>query len=125
MDQHQARQEPELPNGIVRTHDSLPALLARNTDTNVRLLNHGHVVGAITDTKGHDVQAVLDHGHDGGLLRGADTAAEHGPALLAEEQELLPQLLVEHELERVAVDDNGVGRRGRFVVLLRGLQLLV
>ena len=77
MDQHQPRQEPELPYGIVGAHDSLPTFLTSNTDTDMRFLDHGNIVGAITNTKSHDIQPMLDHGDDGGLLCGADTTAEY------------------------------------------------
>lgn len=47
--QHKSRQETELSNGIICTHDSLTSLFTSNTDTNMRLLNHGNIVGTITD----------------------------------------------------------------------------
>lgn len=84
MDQHQAGQEAELADGVVRAHDRLPALLTSDTHADVRLLNHGDIVGAVSDGKCHDIQPVLDQTHNGRLLRGRHTTAEHGPTLLAQ-----------------------------------------
>lgn len=83
VDKHEPGQETELPDGIVRTHGGLSTFFTSNTHSHMRLLDHGHVVGAITDTKGHDIQPLLHHPHDGRLLRRANTTAQHGSALLA------------------------------------------
>ena len=47
--QHQQPQVLELSNGIVGRVDRLHALLAFDAHANVRLLDHGHVVGAIAN----------------------------------------------------------------------------
>jgi len=49
MDEDEALQEPELADGVVGRHGRLATLDARNADTDVGLLDHGHVVGAVTD----------------------------------------------------------------------------
>ena len=98
MHQHQASQESELSDGEVRAHDSCATLNTGNTDTNMCLLDHSHVVGSITDRQGHDVEAVLHHADDSSLLRRRDTTTQHGSALLAEQQELLPYALIETQL---------------------------
>ncbi len=55
MHKHQPRQEPKLPNRIIRTHDRLPALLARNPHPDIRLLNHRHIVRPIPNRQRHDL----------------------------------------------------------------------
>ena len=125
MDEDQPLQEAELADGVVGRHDGLPTFLAGDADADVGLLDHGHVVGAVADRQRHDVEAVLDQPHDGGLLARTDATAEDGLASLAEQQELLTELVAEHQAEGFAVDDERVRRRRRLVVLPRRRQLLV
>lgn len=80
---------------------------------------------APSPTESHDVEAVLYHGDDGGFLCGADTAAEHRLALLAQQQELLLQGVAERPPKREAVDDQSVCGGGSLVVFHGLLQLLV
>lgn len=48
MDQQDLAKELKPGHGKVRSHDSLHALLASNADTNIRCLNHRHIVGSIS-----------------------------------------------------------------------------
>eukprot|EP00128_Syssomonas_multiformis_P001910 Colp12_sorted_trinity150504_noHs@27698 len=61
VDEQQALEEAELPNGIVCSTCRLQALLPADADTNVRCLDHAHVVGPIANSEGDglDVPHVL------------------------------------------------------------------
>ena len=79
MHQQQPPQVRELADGVVgRTH-GLHSLAPRHADAHVRLLDHGDVVGAVTDRegqrRGHHVR--LDEAHDVGLLQRRDTAGDY------------------------------------------------
>jgi hypothetical protein len=75
MHQDQSRQEPELPDGIVRAHDSLSAFFTSNTNTDVSFLDHGNIVGTIANGQSHNFQSTLDHLHNSRFLRRTDTTA--------------------------------------------------
>ncbi|KAH6605615.1 hypothetical protein Trco_004768 [Trichoderma cornu-damae] len=122
---HQALQEPELRDGVVGRHGGLPALDTGNAHADIGLLDHGDVVGAVTNGQGHDIQSVLDHGHDRGLLRRADAAAQDGPALLAEEEELLHQAIVQGPSQGETINDQSMRGSGGLVVLPGGSEILV
>ena len=89
MDKYEASEEAELADGVVRGHNRSTAFHTSNPDTNMRFLNHGDIVGTITDREGQAVEAGLDHVHNSSLLRWTDSATEHRPALFAEKKELL------------------------------------
>lgn len=96
---HEASKEAELPKCKVGRHNSLATLETSKTDTNIGILNHSDIVGAITNRKGHDTKASLDHANNSRLLSGTDTAAKNRLAILAEEQEFLLELLVENDAQ--------------------------
>lgn len=77
MDQNKSLEEAELANGVVRRHDRLATLLAGNAHTNISLLNHGYIVGAVTNGQRHYVEPISDKLNDGSLLRRTDSTTEH------------------------------------------------
>jgi hypothetical protein len=93
MHQKEALEIPELANRIIGRHNGLSTFFASNTDTDVSLLDHSHIVRAIANGKSHDVQSVFDHVHDSGLLCGTDAAAKNGFALLTQQKEFLLQVI--------------------------------
>ena len=69
-------QELELGEGEVGRYRCTSALFAVQTDANVRLLDHGHVVGAVADGgRQRRAACMLDHLDYVGLLRRRHAAA--------------------------------------------------
>ena len=60
MDQQQALKEAELRDGVVGRVNSLETFLARDTNADVRGLDHADIVGTITNGKGHRIPSFLD-----------------------------------------------------------------
>ncbi|KAH0294402.1 phospholipid-translocating P-type ATPase, partial [Aureobasidium sp. EXF-3399] len=106
-------------------HDCLSAFLTSDTNSNMSFLNHGDVVSTIANSQSHDVEPILNHANNGSFLTGTDTTTKNRLALLAQEQKLLPQLVVKHQLQRLSIDDYGVSRCWWFVVLLCSLEFFV
>ena len=61
MPEKKATQDLELRDSIIREARSLIAFLTENSDTNVRLLYHIHIVGAISDGQGNGFLHVILH----------------------------------------------------------------
>ena len=53
------------------------ARFTSNTNSDVSLLNHGNIVGTVTDRQSHDIKTVLDHVDNSSLLTGTNTTAKH------------------------------------------------
>jgi hypothetical protein len=51
VNKHESSKEAELTNSVVRRHNGGTALNTSNTNAHVRLLNHGDVVGTVSDSK--------------------------------------------------------------------------
>jgi hypothetical protein len=60
MNQKELRQEPELPEGVIRRHGSLRTLKTEKTTSNVGFLDHRNVVGTVPDGQRHSLAALLD-----------------------------------------------------------------
>ncbi|KAH3676920.1 hypothetical protein OGATHE_001410 [Ogataea polymorpha] len=80
--------EPELANRVVARHDGLTTLLSSNADSNVSSLDHGHVVGPVTNCQSHHLQRVLDHHDNLCLLSRRHSATENRTALFAKKKKL-------------------------------------
>mmetsp|Transcript_3974 Transcript_3974/g.11312 ORF Transcript_3974/g.11312 Transcript_3974/m.11312 type:complete len:311 (+) Transcript_3974:1725-2657(+) len=107
MHQQQRAQEPELRNRKVGRHHSLHALLARDADADVRLLDHADVVGAVADRQRH-VAVRLDERSHLRLLQRRHAAADARLALERRLQEDGRDSLRQRVRERLAVNDHGV-----------------
>lgn len=125
MHENQPTQKSELTNGVVRRHDRLTSLFSCNTHANVGLLDHGNIIGTVANSKGKTIQSSLHHVHDLGLLTRTNPAAKNSFALLAEQQELLLQAVVQNQFKRLSINDNSVSRSRGFVVCLRRLEFLI
>jgi hypothetical protein len=125
VDEDKPLQETELADGVIRGHDGLAPLLTSDTNADIRLLNHSHVVGAVTNGKSHDIQTLPDHLDDSSLLSRAHSAAQNRPALFAKKEELPLQRIAQHQLQNFAVNDNGVCRAWRLVVFSGGHQFFL
>ena len=96
MDKKQALQVLELPDRIVTVVHGLLALEPIDSDADVRLLDHCHVVGSITDGESHEgVVAIRDgllaHQTDNlALLVGRHTRRHNTLAHICQCQELVP-----------------------------------
>lgn len=60
MDEQKPSKESELAKSVVGRHGSLGALETIETDANVRLLDHGDVVGSIANRQRHRIAAFFD-----------------------------------------------------------------
>lgn len=60
MDEQEASKKSELAKSVVGRHCSLRALKTIETDANVRLLDHGDVVGSIANRQRHRIAAFFD-----------------------------------------------------------------
>ena len=69
-------------------------LETRDTDANVRSLDHTDIIRAVADRERHRAHAVLDEPHDERLLQRRDAAAHHALALHREPQEQVLVLIV-------------------------------
>jgi hypothetical protein len=76
VNKHKSLKKTELTDCIVGRHDGLPAFFTSNTNTNVGFLDHGNIVGTITNGQRHDIKADLDKLDDGRLLRRAYSTAK-------------------------------------------------
>ena len=79
VDKQQPGEEPELGDGKVGRVCGLQPLVAGDADTDVGLLDHSDVVGAVADGQGYLMtnRALLYHLHHLGLLDRRDPAADH------------------------------------------------
>lgn len=121
VDEQEPAQEAELSDRVVGSARRLQALVARDADADARLLDHGHVVGAVADGQRHLARLLRHRVHHLRLLAGRHPAADHRPALEAQQQKVLLQVATHGVLERCAVDDERHGRRvaRRRVIALR------
>ena len=92
------RADTYLRDRIVRRVDSLQTLFARNTDTDVRGLDHADVVRTVADRERHCADAILDELHDERLLERGHAAANDTLALHRKAQQKMLVLLVSQRL---------------------------
>ena len=78
-----------LRNGVVGRVDRLQTFFSRNTDSDIRSLDHTDIVGAVSDSKTHHSKVVLDQANNLGFLQGGNTAANDCVALGGEMQKQL------------------------------------
>ena len=85
-----------LRNRIIRRVDGLQTFLTRDTNTDIRSLDHTDVVGAVTNSECHRTETVLDEPDDESLLQWGHTTADDAAALRREaEQQLLVRVVGE------------------------------
>ena len=60
VDEQQLREETELAKRVVCRHRCLRTFMSKETTADVRLLNHRHVVRAVTDRESHSIPTFLD-----------------------------------------------------------------
>ena len=60
MNEKKLGKEPELSKGVVGGHCSLRTFETEKTASNVRLLDHSNIVGAITNRESHRISSLLD-----------------------------------------------------------------
>jgi hypothetical protein len=60
MHKDQALEEPELAYSIVGGHSRLSTFFTNDTNPDVGFLNHGDIIGPISNRESHDIQAILD-----------------------------------------------------------------
>mmetsp|Transcript_17808 Transcript_17808/g.62498 ORF Transcript_17808/g.62498 Transcript_17808/m.62498 type:complete len:585 (+) Transcript_17808:2623-4377(+) len=99
MYQQQSLQKAELSDGKIGCVDSLSALATRNPNSNLRLLNHGHIIGTVADGQRHGLRrdAFSHQTHHLCLLRRAHPARDEHGAALGDVQQLLLGLITLHE----------------------------
>ena len=89
------KERTNLRDRIVGRVDGLETFLARDSDADVRGLDHAHVVRAVADSERHGAgDTVLYELHDERLLLGGDTAADDRLAERAEAQKQVLMLSV-------------------------------
>ena len=59
MDEEESAKELELPDGIIRVSSCLVAFLAKDTNTNVGLLDHVHIISSITDSQSNSLRIIV------------------------------------------------------------------
>mmetsp|Transcript_17807 Transcript_17807/g.62487 ORF Transcript_17807/g.62487 Transcript_17807/m.62487 type:complete len:637 (+) Transcript_17807:2623-4533(+) len=106
MYQQQSLQKAELSDGKIGCVDSLSALATRNPNSNLRLLNHGHIIGTVADGQRHGLRrdARSDQTHHPGLLQRGHAAGDDHLALSRHLQEGPPQIELGHSLKRGTSD---------------------
>jgi len=69
MDQQQLLQVPELRNGNIGTPSSLEALDTRDTNANMRRLDHADIIGTVSDGQEDRSGILLDKLDDESFLQ--------------------------------------------------------
>ena len=59
MEEEESAEDLELTYGIIRVASCLVAFLAKNTNTNVGLLDHVHVICSITDGQSNSLWIIV------------------------------------------------------------------
>jgi hypothetical protein len=59
MDEEESAEELELPDCIIRVSSCLVAFLAKDTNTNVGLLDHVHVISTISDSQSNSLRIIV------------------------------------------------------------------
>ena len=59
MDEEESAEELELTYGIIRVASCLIPFLAKNTNTNVGLLDHVHVISTISDSQSNSLRIIV------------------------------------------------------------------
>jgi hypothetical protein len=72
MHQQQLLQEPKLTDRDIRTPRRLQALNTRDANADMSGLDHGDVVGAVSDREEDRFQVLFDEFDDEGFLEGGD-----------------------------------------------------
>jgi len=80
VDEEQTAQHFEAGNREVGTPGGLFTLTTRDPNANVRLLDHGHIVGAVANRSRNVLLAPLDQRDNLGLLQRTKSATEHRSA---------------------------------------------
>lgn len=73
MNQKQFSKEPELANCDISRSRGLKTFNAADTDSDMSGLNHGHIIGAVTNGQEESLLVALDKLDDQGLLKGRHT----------------------------------------------------
>jgi hypothetical protein len=76
MDEQELSKVSELSNRNIRTSCGLKTFHTADTNTNMRSLNHGHVVGTITNCQKNGLLVALDKLDDQSLLKGRYSTAD-------------------------------------------------
>ena len=59
MDEEESAEELELPDCIIRVSSCLVAFLSKDTNSNVGLLDHVHVISSITDSQSNSLRIIV------------------------------------------------------------------
>jgi hypothetical protein len=74
MNQKQFSKESELANCHIGRSRSLETFHTTDTNTNMGGLNHGHIIGTVTNSQKKSLLVTFDELDDQGLLKGRNTA---------------------------------------------------
>ena len=76
--QQKALKEPKLSHNKIRAHHRLHPFITHHPHTHVCLLDHCHVIGAITDRETPHIQLLLDQLNNHLFLNGRGSATDDG-----------------------------------------------
>ena len=89
MNQNQTPEHLELRYGEVRGLNGTQALVSVESNANMSLINHGHIISSIAYCQSNGIPVVfLDHPDDVCLLFGRDTAADDCLTRLTDSNEI-------------------------------------
>lgn len=110
MNQKQLGQEPELRHRVVADSGRLQSLLASDSNTDMGFLNHGNVVGTVSNGKSDGLDAFANHVDKAGLLTGRCAATNHrvNHDDEIEEQRVQSLIALDHSKSLPINDDNRV-----------------
>lgn len=93
MDEQQSPQHSELRQRIIRRLNSTHALLTIKPNSNMRLLDHGNIIGTISYRQGNLIEMFPHHLNNLPLLTGQQTTTNHTFAIVSQFHENLLILL--------------------------------
>ena len=128
MDEQQAAEVGKLADGIVGRLNSLHTLVASDTHTYVRLLEHRDIIRAVADGKRERCRrrAALHHAHHLGLLAWRHAACDDRRTVEDDGKEEATELVIVYTVcECGPVDDNGEFASGARAAALLLLLLLL
>src|ERR1700744_6320838 len=97
MHQKELPQVPELANGDVGASSGLEGLHAADTNTKMGRLNHGDVVGSVSDGQQERLQMPLDEFDNQCLLKWGHSAADNSLAHDGKVEEQFLHVLLQRE----------------------------
>ncbi len=98
-------EEAELGDRVIRSAGCLETLHTGDTDANVSLLNHGNIIGSVSNGQRHRLRLNCYSLNNFRLLTGRHSTANDGPALQAQLEEILLQVTAHGIFQGLAVND--------------------